>query len=80
MLLDGLLLKGIDLGCLGCSSCGGDIFREGFNRRQCAARKEDVCPVARKGTRDRTADMSSCPIDDGAFALEKHRSSFRVQV
>ena len=79
MLLDGLLIEGIDLRRHGGSARDGYLLGHGFDLCQGAARKEDVRPFTRKGTGNCTADMAACPKDDGVLVLEQYRFSSLVR-
>jgi hypothetical protein len=70
MLLDGLEIERVDLSSRGGSSCSGNLTGQGINLSQCAARKEYLRPITRKGTRHRATNRTTCAIYHCILALK----------
>lgn len=66
VLVDGLLIEGVDLRRRGCASRRPDIVGDLFERGEGKSGKEDVCSPACEGAGDRGADCP-CPAVDQGF-------------
>src|SRR5215212_8564209 len=72
VLVDGLLVEGIDLRRLGPSSSGADLLGHLLEALKGTTGEEDLGPLAGEGTGDRTTNLSSASVDDGVLVLEQH--------
>jgi hypothetical protein len=75
VLVDGLLVEGVDLGRLGDAAGSHDLFGDGIDLRHVASCQEEPRSFACEGAGDGAADRTPGGIDDGSLVLKQHVGS-----
>jgi hypothetical protein len=68
--LDGTFVERVHLGDLASSTGGGDVVRDGVERRSRRARQEHSRPFAGERARYCTAESAARPIDHSVLVFE----------
>src|SRR5262249_42743424 len=71
-----LLVKGIDLRCLGDSAAADDVGRNRFYLGKVPSTQKELRAFASECARDGAADVSSGSLDHRNLALQRHLGSF----
>src|SRR6185312_12921598 len=80
MLINSLLIKGINLRCLGIAASRNDVPGNRLDRRQAAPGEKKPGSFACESTCDSAADLAACPIDHCDLVFQFiHYFSFNVE-
>jgi hypothetical protein len=77
MFLDGSLVEGVDLRCLGLAAGRDDLVRNAVERGESAPGEEDPRSLAREGPGGCTADGPTASVDHSVLVLKQHHSPHR---